>query len=256
MRRLILEDPFSRSAIWSRNLAVFALLVAIIGIALARRGLDPTAALAIVGGAMAIAGLSILFAFVAMIVIWNKGYRGIGIAVGGLVLSGLLLAYPAYLAVQARTVPPAADLSTNLDDPPQFMTTDKAREARHGHVPGPMTAAAKALETKAYPDLDTLTIDDDVDAVFAKVRKIVHRRHWQIVDEIDPSDTAPGRIDVIAKTLVMGFPADLVIRIAQSGDQTLVDVRSVARAGWQEPGSNAARIQSLIDEIDAATSRS
>ena len=256
MRRLILEDPFSRAAIWSRNLAVFALLVAIIGIVLARRGLDPTAALAIEAGAVAIAGLSILSALVAMAVIWHKGYRGIGLAVAGVALSGLLLCYPAYLAVQARTVPPVADLSTDVDDPPAFMTTDKARAARHGHPPGPMSAAAKEAETRLYPDFDTLTIDDDVDAVFAKVRKIVRRHHWQVVDEIDPGDTAPGSIDLVAKTFVMGFPADVVVRVKQSGDQTLVDVRSIARGGWQEPGSNAARVQSLIDEIDAATSRS
>ncbi len=256
MRRLILEDPFSRAAIWSRNLAVFAALVALIGIVLAHRGLDPTASLAIEGGALALAGLSILSALVAMIVIWRKGYRGIGLAVAGLALSGLLLAYPAYLAVQARTAPPVADLSTDLDDPPAFMTTDKARTARRGHLPGPMTAAAKDAEARLYPDLDTLTIDDDVDAVFAKVRRIVRRHHWEIVDEVDPSDTAPGIVDAVAKTFVMGFPADVAIRVKQSGDQTLVDVRSVARGGWQEPGSNAARVQSLIDEIDAATSRS
>ena len=255
MRRLILEDPFSRAAIWSRNLAVFAVLVAIIGIVLARRGLDPTSALAIVVAALAFAGLSVLSAFAGMAVIWHKGYRGIGAAVAGLALSGLLLLYPAYLAIQARTVPPAADLSTDLDDPPAFMTTEKARTVRHGHPPGPMSAAAKEAENRLYPDFDTLTIDDDVDAVFAKVRKIVRRRHWQIVDEVDPGDTAPGVVDAVAKTLVMGFPADVVIRVKQVGDQTEVDVRSIARGGWQEPGSNAARVQSLIDEIDAATSR-
>ena len=254
MRRIILEDPFSRSAIWSRNLAVFALLVAIIGIVLARRGLDPSAALAIEGGAMALAGLSVLFAFVAMAVIWRTGFRGIGLAVGGLVLSGLLLVYPAYLAVQARTVPPVADISTDLDGPPAFLLSDKARAGRHGHVPGAMTAAAKDLETRLYPDLDTLTIDADVDEVFAAVRKIVRKRHWEIVDEVEPSEQEAGRIDAVAKTLVMGFPADIAIRVRQSGDQTQVDVRSTARAGWQEPGSNAARVQNLIEDIDAATS--
>ena len=255
MRRIILEDPFSRSAIWSRNLAVFALLVAIIGIVLARRGLDPTAALAIEGGAMVLAALSILSALVAMAVIWRTGFRGIGLAAGGLALSGLLLAYPAYLAVQARTVPPVPDISTDLDEPPAFLATDKALAGRHGHVPGPMTAAAKDLETKLYPDLDTLTIDADVDEVFASIRRIVRKRHWEIVDESDPSEREPGRIDAVAKTLVMGFPADVTIRVRQSGDQTQVDVRSVARAGWQEPGANAARVEHLIQDIDAATNR-
>ena len=256
MRRLILEDPFSRAAIWSRNFAVFALLVAIIGIALARVGLDATAALAIEGSALALAGLSILSAIVAMGVIWHTGYRGIGLALAGLALSGVLMLYPAYLAVQARTVPVAPDISTDLDDPPAFLSTERARAARHGVVPGPMRADDKDLEARLYPDLDTLTIDDDPGTVFEMIRKLVSHHHWLIADAVEPTDKEGGQIDAVAKTLVMGFPADVTIRIRPSGDQTEVDIRSVSRTGWQEPGSNAARVQALIADIDAAANRS
>ena len=38
MRRLILEEPYSRAAIWSRRLAVFAAAVAAMGSALSRAG--------------------------------------------------------------------------------------------------------------------------------------------------------------------------------------------------------------------------
>ena len=54
----------------------------------------------------------------------------------------------------------------------------------------------------------------------------------------------------------MGFPADLTIRIRQIGAKTQVDVRSVARGGWQEPGSNAARVLGLIADLDAANDES
>ncbi len=255
MRRLILEDPFSRAAIWSRNLAVFALFVAAIGIVLARRGLDATQSLAIVAGAMGLAALSILCAVVAMAVIWRTGFRGIGLALGGLALSTVLLVYPTYVVVQARTVPVVPDISTDLDDPPTFLSTAQAVAARKGVTPGPMTAADKDLETRLYPDLDTLTLDDDAGEVAKTIRKILRHRHWQIVGELAPSEGAAGQIDVVTKSLVMGFPADLTIRIRDSGDQTKVDIRSVARTAWQEPGSNAVRIQSLIAEIDAASDR-
>jgi hypothetical protein len=158
MRRLVLEDPFSRSAIWSRNLAVFALLVALIGIGLARKGLEPRAALAIEAAALGLATLAILFAVVAMAVIWRTGFRGIGLALAGIVLAGMLLVYPAYLAVQARTVPLVADISTDLDEPPTFLTTEKALAARQGTTPpATMSAADRRMQEDLYPDLQSLT---------------------------------------------------------------------------------------------------
>lgn len=250
MRRLILEDPFSRAAIWSRNLAVFALFVAVIGIGLARKGLDPTAALAIEGGAMVLAVFAVLFAFVAMAVIWRTGFRGIGLALGGLVLSALLLVYPAYLAVQARTVPFLADVSTDLADPPAFLMTEKAVAARRGITPKAMSKADRALQTRLYPDLESISLDAEALDVDKEIHKLIRRRHWQIVDEVQPIRFATGHIDVIVKTAIMGFPADLTFRIKGLGNHTQVDIRSVARAGWQEPGSNAARVQALVADIE------
>ena len=255
MRRLILEDPLSRAAVWSRNFAVFALLVGLIGIALARKGLDATASMAIVSGALGLAALSFLAAFVALGVIWHKGYRGFSLALAGMSLSGVLFLYPGYVAVAGRGVPPVPDIATNTDDPPSFLSTEKARAARHGLVPGPMRASSKELEARLYPDLDTLTIDADADDVFETIRKVLVRRHWQIADSIEPSDTSPGEIDAVAKTLVLGFPVDVTVRIRQAGDQTQVDIRSVARTAWQEPGSNAARVQALLSDIEAAADR-
>ena len=252
MRRLILEDPMSRAAVWSRNTAVFALLVAVIGIALARKGLDPIAALAIEGGALALGGFSILFAVVAMGMIWRTGLRGTGLALGGLALSLLLMSYPAYLTVQSRTVPPVADVSTDLDDPPTFLTTEKALKARHGTTPKPMSEADRSLEGRIYPDLDTITLDEDALDVAKTIHRLIKRRHWQIADEVEPDGSAAGHIDVVLKTPVMGFPADLTIRILPAGSQTRVDIRSVARDGWQEAGTNAARLRTLVDDIEAA----
>ena len=251
MRRLILQDPFARSAIWSRNLAFFALLVALLGIALARRGLDPSAALAVEGGAMAIAGVAVLSALLAMVVIWRKGYRGIGLALGGLVLSGLLMVYPAYLAVEARGAPALVDVSTDPADPPAFMVTDKALEARRDVTPGSQSAADRATQARLYPDLQSLSLDADALDVDKTLHKIIKKHKWTVVDEVQPIRFATGHIDIVLKSAVMGFPVDLTFRIRGLGNRTQVDIRSVARAGWQErPGADAALVQTLVDEID------
>ena len=200
---------------------------------------------------MAIAGLAILFALVAMVVIWRNGYRGVGLALGGLALSGLLMVYPAYLAVQARTAPVLIDVSTDPADPPAFMVSDKALEARHGVTPGPPSAADRAAQARLYPDLQSLSLDAEALDVDRTLHKIIKRHKWTIVDEVQPIRFATGHIDIVLKSAVMGFPVDLTVRIRGLGNRTQVDVRSVARAGWQErPGADAALVQTLVDEID------
>ena len=258
MRRLILEDPISRSAIWSRNLAFFAFVVALLGILLARQGLDPQTALAIEASALGVAGLSMLSALVAMVVIWRTGYRGIGVAIGGFVLSALLFVYPAYVGLQMRDATGLADVSTNGDDPPLFATNDAAMAARRGIVlPERPSATDRAAQLRLYPDLQTLTVDADPIDVAGSIQKIIKRRRWTIIDTIEPRNFATGHIDAVLKTGLMGFPADVTIRIRGLGKSTQIDIRSRSRAGWEEqPAANATRVQDLLSEIDDQNSES
>lgn len=254
MRRIVLEDPFARSAIWSRNLAVFALIVALIGVGLSRKGLDPQAALSIIGAALALAGLAVLSALVAMAVIWQTGFRGVGLALAGMLLAGLLFAYPAYVAVQARTVPSLDDVSTDPDDPPSFLATPAARAARGRATPRKAPSKVdRALQERLYPDLQSLSFEADVDEVEKAIHKLINRRRWTILDEVKPVDFATGHIDLVVTSRVMGFPSDLTFRIRELGSRTQVDVRSVSRAGWQEqPGANGMRVEEIIADLDDA----
>ncbi len=257
MRRIILEDPLARSAVWSRNTAVFALAVAAIGILLSRKGLDAKAALAIEGGALLLAGLAVFFALVAMAVIWHTGFRGVGLALGGLLLSLVIFAYPAYLAVEARTAPSLNDVSTSTDDPPTFLAGGAALAARHGATPAArMDKADVALQKRLYPDLQTLDVEADVDDVDDAIHKLLTRRKWEIVDEVEPANFQTGHIDVVVRSALMGFPADLTIRLRGLGNRTRIDIRCVSRTPWQEqPGANAARVEALAGDIEEAVDR-
>lgn len=257
MRRLILEDPLARSALWSRNLALFALFVAMIGIALSHKGLDAQASLSIEGGALALAGLAALFAIFGLGVVWHSGYRGIGLAMQGLALAALLFAYPAYLAHTHRA-PTLVDAATSLDDPPHYMETVPAVLARHGYIPptGQTSADAK-LQATLYPDLQTLDLDADASDVEAALHKLIKRRKWTIVDEATARNFATGHIDLVVKPGLMGFPADVTVRIRGIGARTRVDIRSTSRSAWQEqPGANADRVQALSDDLENAIGES
>src|SRR5208282_5997015 len=103
MRRLIVEEPVSRAAVWSRRAAIFALATAGVAIGLSRLGgvESAAAALTVFGAALTLAALAILLAGAAAAVIWRTGRRGADQAAFGLALSAAIVAYPAYLMARA-----------------------------------------------------------------------------------------------------------------------------------------------------------
>ena len=79
------------------------------------------------------------------------------------------------------------------------------------------------------------------------------RRKWLVIDERAPQPPRqPGHIEAVAKTPVMGFREDVAIRITADGDGSRVDIRSSSRYFEHDLGSNAERVSSLIDDINAA----
>ena len=255
MYRVVLEEPLSRAAAWSRSLALFALAVALIGIIMARAGLDATAAMAVEGGAIGTALLAIAAAGVAAVVIWRTGYRGIDRLLAGLVLAALVIAYPAGMALRAGRMPSLRDVSTNPGDPPRFAASSQALAARGGMTPRSATGAEQDLQRRIYPDLQPIVLDMEAADAHRVVEKLLAARRWRIVDNERPLGTGgAGRIDAVAKTLVMGFPADVTIRIRPTGSQSTVDIRSASRTPWQEPGSNAARVRAFATDLDEQVS--
>jgi hypothetical protein len=56
----------------------------------------------------------------------------------------------------------------------------------------------------------------------------------------------------LAKTMILGLPVDVSIRITDEGDTTYVDMRSASRYGRHDLGDNAARINGFLVALDAA----
>jgi hypothetical protein len=115
MRRLIIEEPVSRAAIWSRKIAWFALAVTAVAVAFMRFGLVDVlpGAISLATG-LGLAALAVLMAFAAFVRIWMEGRRGVGAAVKGLVLALLILAYPGFYALRGLTLPNLNDVSTDI----------------------------------------------------------------------------------------------------------------------------------------------
>ncbi len=248
------SEPVSSLASWARNLAIFSMVAVVVSILIVRFGfLEMKPALATLFGALACAGLSILVGFAAFAAIWQNGSRGMSRILLALLIDAVVLAYPAYLAVQYRKLPPIHDITTDPIDPPRF---EALAPLRTGDDTNPAVYAglySAEQQRRAYPDIDTVELDVPAQRAFDIAKRIVAKRKWLVIDEREPQPPRRlGRIEAVARTPIMGFREDVSIRVTPDGDGSRVDIRSASRYFESDLGSNAARISKLIDEINTA----
>jgi uncharacterized protein (DUF1499 family) len=254
MRRLIVIEPYSEAALWSRRLGLFGLAVAGVATLLSRLGaVDPPGALAVLGAALVLACLAGLLAASAFVVIWRTGRRGAGFAWTGLLMALLMIAYPAYLSWQAVSLPIINDVSTDLETPPTFLMSGRARVARGNQTPPEPSPEMREAQRRAYPGVQPILVDLEANDAYKLVLDVAKASHWRIVDAIAPSvRESVGHIDAIAPSLVMGFASDIAIRIKPSATETRIDVRSRSRVGRHDFGANARRIEKFAADVAEA----
>jgi uncharacterized protein (DUF1499 family) len=251
-RGALFDVPMSRLAAWSARLAWFSLAVIVLSIIILRGGfLEIQPALATFAAALVFAALAILLAFAAFVVIWRQGLAGLGRAVFGLVLGVLLLAYPGYFAYLATKLPAINDITTDTTNPPRFDVLARLRPRGTNTYPG---ARVAALQDKYYPDIGPLEYDASAQFAYRIALGVVTKRKWHIVDALPPTSQRPGEIEAVARTLIMGFRDDVVVRVSASGNGARIDVRSASRYGTTDFGTNAKRVTALLTDIDDAMS--
>jgi Protein of unknown function (DUF1499) len=263
VRRRIAEEPVSRLAIWSRRLALFSLVATFVAIVIVRSGaLDIVPALSTLACALVLAVVAILLAFAAGIVIWRQGLGGLRHAVSGALIGLALIAYPAYLGLRAYQLPAIYDITTDPIDPPQFDAIARLRPRDANPITYQGLYAAEQQHV-TYPDIapdDTTVSPQDA---FNVAMRVITRRRWRVVDARPPQPLAAapgdpqgdgagqdGIIEAVARSMILGFPEDVVVRIRPTSDGARIDVRSASRYGRRDLGSNADRVRDLIADID------
>ena len=266
VRRRVIEEPSSRLAVWSLRLALFALAATFIAIIIVRSGaLDIVPALSTLAGALVLAVVAILLALGAGIVIWRQGCGGVRQALFAILIGCALIAYPVYLGIKAYKLPSIYDVTTDPIDPPQFDAIARLRPRDANPVTYQGLYAAE-LQHTAYSDIEPEDTSATPQEAYDAVMKVITRRRWRIVDTRPPQPAAPTRvsdqrqareepasdaiIEAVARSLILGFREDVVVRIRATGDGTRIDVRSASRYGRNDLGSNAARVRDLLASID------
>jgi uncharacterized protein (DUF1499 family) len=246
------SEPVSSLANWARNLAVFAVVAVIVSIIIVRFGfLEIKPALATFLGGLAIAALSILFGLAGFAAIWQNGSRGMARILLAFLIDAVLLAYPAYLGLQYRKLPPIHDITTDPIDPPRFEALARLRTGE-GANPAVYAGLYSAEQQRQfYPEIEPIELEIPVDRAYALALQIVHKRKWLVIDERAPQlPRRIGRIEAVARTPIMGFREDVSIRVVPDGDDSRVDIRSASRYFDSDLGSNAARVSKFIEELN------
>lgn len=251
--RRIKADPKSRLAIWALRIAVFAIAVVLLGIIIVRSGiLEIIPSLAAFGGGLLLAGIAIFFACGAFIVIWREGLQGFGMAVAATAISGAILAYPLYLGIKAYRLPAIYDITTDPIDPPRFEAIARLR----GRDANPTLYAglrAAELQKAAYPKVTPLMVSVTPQIAYDVAMQVMTKYKWRVVDARAPlAGRRDGRIEAVARTPILGFRDDVVVRVRSDPDGARVDIRSTSRYGRHDFGTNAARVIALSEAIDDA----
>jgi hypothetical protein len=248
------SEPVSSLATWSRNLAVFSVVAVVVSTLIVRFGfLEMKPALATFFGALALAVLSILLGLAAFAAIWQNGSRGMGRIVLAFLINAVVLAYPIYLGLQYRKLPPIHDITTDPIDPPRFEALARLRsgEGTNSAVYAGLYSAEQ--QRLAYPEIKTVELEVPPQRAYEVTLQLIAKRKWLVIDERPPQPPRRvGRIEAVARTPIMGFREDVAIRITPDGEDSRVDIRSSSRYFESDLGSNAARVSRLIEDINAA----
>jgi uncharacterized protein (DUF1499 family) len=196
-------------------------------------------------------GIAALIAAVVTIVIGRArlGARGIAMAVIAFAVGAVIVYVPWHYDQIRRTVPPIHDITTDPDNPPAFVAIVPLRQ---GEGINPVTyGGAKIAEQqrKAYSDIVPLTVGLAPDVTFARALDTAQQMGWTIV----ASDKAAGRIEASQRSRWMGFPDDIVIRVAPASSGSRIDLRSSSRYGRSDFGVNAARVRDYLSALRTAT---
>lgn len=252
LRRRVVDDPPSKLAILSRWFALFALAVVVLAVLLVRGGFVETVpGTIIVGGGLAIAFIALLFGLGAFIVIWIYGSPGFGKAVFAVFVGVALIIYPTYLIANSINLPALVDITTDIAEPPRFETIARLRP-RGANKPDYPGAQAAQIQRTAYPEIVPLDLAASPEEAYNAALAVIGKRRWRVVEARTPqAGRRDGRIEAVARTPIMGFRDDLVIRVrASQNGGARVDLRSASRYGTYDFGTNAQRIRALVEEIE------
>ena len=168
------------------------------------------------------------------------------VGIAGAVIALALIVPSWNLQRTASEVPRIHDITTDTDNPPQFVALLATRQKAPN---GAEYAGEKiARQQKAgYPDIQPALLDEPPARAFQRALAAAGSLGWEIVAAV-PTE---GRIEATDTTRWFRFKDDIVIRVTANGAGSRIDIRSMSRLGRSDLGTNARRIRTFLRALDA-----
>ena len=173
----------------------------------------------------------------------------------GMVVALLYVGWVGTFLMKALTVPAIHDVSTDLADPPAFQTLT-LRTDNLDNIPGaddkdmsgltPLQRWA-VVHQKAYGDIRSVRSNEPVPMVIAKAERLAKARGWDVAISL-PEE---GRFEATETSAFFQFKDDVVLRVrpSETGEGSIVDMRSVSRVGVSDLGMNAKRVRAFLADL-------
>jgi hypothetical protein len=173
----------------------------------------------------------------------------------GMLVALIYVGWVGTFLMAALTVPAIHDVSTDLADPPTFQTL-VLRTDNLDNIPGADDDKMRGLtpqqrwalvHQKDYGDIRSVRINEPVPMVVAKAERLAKARGWDVAVSL-PEE---GRLEATETSAFFRFKDDVVLRVRPSdtGEGSIVDMRSVSRVGTSDLGMNAKRVRSFLADL-------
>lgn len=214
----------------------FTLILLLFVVALALGALGALLGLVSLGMRVSAGGTSLIAPLVALV---------IGGGAAGLI--GLQVA-------SAGQYPMIHDITTDTEDPPQFLAALEARGpdansldyvGKRAEVPPGSSADPAAqplvadLQQAHYPDIVPIRTSLSFEEAFTRSKSTAEDLGWTILR------AETGVIEATQTSAWFGFTDDIVIRLTDEETEVRIDLRSVSRVGKSDLGANAKRIRAF-----------
>ncbi len=241
------ESAMPRSATISSWLGKFAPSCALAGIVGIHLGVVPP-----MGGylfyaiGMLTALLAIAFSIVGFIInradLSDRARTSFWLGLASGTLMWTITMAVAFAAPDMGAAPPINDISTDLEDPPEFASSSDVPDFEGRDMSYPPDFIPIVRES--YPDLDTIRTSGSPEAAFDRAVTTAEALGWDVVYR--SPDT--GTFDARESSTLFQFVDDVTVRVRAGADgEVLIDVRSKSRDGRGDLGVNAARIRSFSE---------
>jgi hypothetical protein len=205
-----------------------------------------TGLLLIVPAGVLLAAIGLLVGLISIFVSKKRGFDGdppslfISTAICAVIMVSMGLQFQ-----KGASVPAIHNISTDVVDPPQFT---EAIVALRGETSNPLAYDSEELavvQQGAYPEVRTLQVSTGIAETVRTAVSALESMGLEVVSV----DEGQGIVEATDTTFWFGFKDDVVVRVRDAGDASLVDVRSVSRVGLSDLGKNADRIMELLGRL-------